>query len=133
MYDLDQMHVKLITAALSIACLTGCKPDHPAATPERPSGAYRIGGAVLAPSVISKIEPQYSEEARDAKLEGTVVLSLVVDEQGNPKDIQVKRPLGMGLDQKAVEAVQKWRFQPGLKDGKAVPVQATIEVNFRLL
>jgi protein TonB len=96
-------------------------------------GAYRIGGGVSAPSVLSKVEPEYSEEARKAKWQGTVVLQLVVDEHGLPKDPKVTRSLGLGLDQKAIEAVMKWRFKPGMKDGKAVPVFATIEVNFRLL
>ena len=96
-------------------------------------GAYKIGGGVSPPSVIFKVEPEYSEEARKAKFQGTVVLFIVVDEHGNPRDLRVLRPLGLGLDQKAIEAVQKWKFKPGMKDGHAVPVQATIEVNFRLL
>ena len=96
-------------------------------------GAYRIGGGVSAPSVLFKVEPEYSEEARKAKFQGTVVLSVVVDEKGNPKELKVMRALGLGLDQKAIEAVEKWKFRPGLKDGHAVPVFATIEVNFRLL
>ncbi len=96
-------------------------------------GAYRIGGGVTAPSVLSKVEPEYSEEARKAKWQGTVVLSLVVDDQGRPQNLKVLRSLGLGLDQKAIEAVEKWRFKPGMKDGKPVPVMATIEVNFRLL
>ena len=96
-------------------------------------GAYRIGGGVSAPAVLSKVEPEYSEEARKAKWQGTVVLSLVVDDQGRPQNLKVLRSLGLGLDQKAIEAVEKWRFKPGMKDGKPVPVMATIEVNFRLL
>ena len=96
-------------------------------------GAYRIGGGVSAPSVLSKVEPEYSEEARKAKWQGTVVLALVVDDQGRPQNLKVLRSLGLGLDQKAIEAVEKWRFKPGMKDGKPVPVMATIEVNFRLL
>jgi periplasmic protein TonB len=96
-------------------------------------GAFRIGGGVSAPSVLSKVEPEYSEEARKAKWQGTVVLRLVVDDQGRPQQLQVVRSLGLGLDQKAIEAVEKWRFKPGMKDGKPVPVVATIEVNFRLL
>ncbi|HUA85675.1 MAG TPA: energy transducer TonB [Bryobacteraceae bacterium] len=96
-------------------------------------GAYRIGGGVSPPSVISKVEPEYSEEARKAKWQGTVILQLVVDEHGMPRDMRVTRSLGLGLDQKAIEAVGKWRFKPGMKDGKPVPVIATIEVNFRLL
>jgi TonB family protein len=96
-------------------------------------GAYRIGGGVSAPAVLFKVEPEYSEEARKAKWQGTVVLSLVVDENGKAQGIKVVRSLGLGLDQKAIEAVEKWRFKPGMKDGKSVPVIATIEVNFRLL
>jgi len=96
-------------------------------------GAYRIGGGVSAPSILYKVEPEYSEEARKAKFQGTVVLAVVVDEHGIPRDIRVQRPLGLGLDQKAVEAVEKWRFSPGRKDGKPVAVVAVIEVNFRLL
>jgi periplasmic protein TonB len=96
-------------------------------------GAYRIGGGVSAPTVLLKVEPEYSEEARKAKWQGTVVLSLVVDEKGLAQNIKVVRALGLGLDQKAIEAVEKWRFKPGMKDGHPVPVMATIEVNFRLL
>jgi TonB family protein len=96
-------------------------------------GAYRIGGGVSAPSVLVKVEPEYSEEARKAKWQGTVVLSLVVDENGAAQAIRVTKSLGLGLDQKAIEAVQKWRFKPGMKDGKPVPVVASIEVSFRLL
>ncbi len=96
-------------------------------------GAYRIGGGVSAPVVLSKVEPEYSEEARKAKWQGTVVLTLVVDEHGLPQMPKVTRSLGLGLDEKAIEAVMKWRFKPGMKDGKPVPVIATIEVNFRLL
>ena len=96
-------------------------------------GAYKIGGGVSAPAVILKVEPEYSEEARKAKFQGTVLLSVIVDEKGNPRDLRIVRPLGLGLDEKAIEAVMKWRFRPGLKDGRAVPVSAYVEVNFRLL
>ena len=95
-------------------------------------GAYRIGGDVSAPALVSKVEPEYSEEARQAKYSGSVLLSVVVDENGVPQNIKVVRPLGMGLDQKAIEAVMKWRFRPGMKGGKAVPVMAQIEVSFRI-
>lgn len=96
-------------------------------------GVFRIGGGVSAPIVLSKTEPEYSEEARKAKYQGTVVLTIIVDAQGMPRNIKVVRPLGLGLDEKAIEAVEKWRFRPAMKDGKAVNVQATVEVNFRLL
>jgi len=96
-------------------------------------GAYKIGGGVSAPVPVFRPEPEYSEEARKAKWQGAVLLEIVVDENGVPQGIKVIRSLGLGLDQKAIEAVQKWRFKPGLKDGKPVPVSAAIEVNFRLL
>lgn len=96
-------------------------------------GIYRIGGGVSAPTLVFKVEPEYSEEARKAKFQGTVVLEVIVDEKGQPRDLRVSRPLGLGLDEKAIEAVMKWKFRPGYKDGKAVSVRASIEVNFRLL
>jgi TonB family protein len=96
-------------------------------------GAYKIGGGVSPPSILFKVEPEYSEEARKSKFQGTVLLFVVLDEKGNTRDIKILRPLGLGLDQKAVEAVEKWKFSPGKKDGKPVAVQAQIEVNFRLL
>jgi periplasmic protein TonB len=94
---------------------------------------YHIGGGVSAPIPIYQPEPEYSEEARKAKWQGTVVLSLIVDEKGRPTNIAVLKPLGLGLDQMAIAAVEKWRFKPGMKDGKPVPVIASVEVNFRLL
>lgn len=96
-------------------------------------GVYRPGGDVSNPIPISKPEPQYSEEARKAKWGGTVLLSLVVDETGHTRDIKVVKPLGLGLDEKAIEAVSKWTFIPGKKNGKPVAVAAQIEVTFRLL
>jgi len=96
-------------------------------------GVYRVGGGVKAGVLISKQEPQYSEEARAAKLQGTVVLAIVIGEDGQPRDLRVIKSLGLGLDEKAVESVAQWRFQPGEKEGRPVAVEATIEVNFRLL
>ncbi len=96
-------------------------------------GVFRIGGDVSQPVPIYKIEPEYSEEARKAKYSGTVLLSVVIDKDGLTRDIHVIRPLGLGLDEKAIEAVTKWRFRPAMKGGHAVAVQANIEVNFRLL
>jgi periplasmic protein TonB len=96
-------------------------------------GVYRVGGGVSAPSVLFKVDPEYSEEARKAKYSGTVLISLIVDPQGKALNIKVVRSLGLGLDEKAMEAVAKWKFKPGMKDGHPVAVVATIEVNFRLL
>jgi TonB family protein len=94
--------------------------------------AATVHAQTQAPVVISRTEPEYSDQARNAKWQGAVLLRVMVDETGVPQDIQVVRALGLGLDQKAIEAVQKWRFKPGMKDGKPVAVSANIEVNFRL-
>ena len=96
-------------------------------------GVYRIGGGVSDPVPIFKPEPEYSEEARKAKFQGAVMLSIVIDADGKTRDVRVIRTLGLGLDEKAIEAVLKWRFKPSLKDGHAVAVSANVEVNFRLL
>jgi TonB family protein len=109
------------------------RPDGTTSPAVSAVGGYRIGGGVSAPVPTFRADPEYSEEARKAKWQGAVLLQVVIDENGVPQNIQVVRPLGMGLDQKAIEAVQKWRFKPGLKDGQPVPVAAVMEVNFRLL
>lgn len=96
-------------------------------------GGYRIGGGVSAPVLIHKIEPEYSEEARKAKWQGTVRLTVIVDENGNVKNAKVVQALGLGLDEMALKAVSQWVFRPGMKDGKAVPVIASIDVTFHLL
>jgi TonB family protein len=96
-------------------------------------GALRVGGGVTAPTLQHKVEPEYSEEARKAKFQGTVVLYIEVDTTGKATNIHVIRSLGLGLDEKAIEAVKKWTFIPGKKNGVPVTVQATVEVNFRLL
>ncbi len=93
---------------------------------------YRVGGGVSAPVLIYKRDPDYTEEARNAKFQGTVLLSVEIDPTGTATNIKVSRRLGMGLDEKAIEAVKQWKFKPGLKDGVPVTVAANIEVNFRL-
>jgi TonB family protein len=95
-------------------------------------GPYRIGGGVSAPRAIYDPDPEYSDEARKAKYQGVVVLWVVVGADGTPKDIRISRSLGMGLDERAVEAVRRWRFEPARKDGRPVAVQLNIEVTFRL-
>src|ERR1039458_6338295 len=96
-------------------------------------GAFRVGNGVTAPVLLYKKEPEYSEEARKAKYQGTVVLYVQVDPSGKAINMKVLRSLGLGLDEKAMEAVKQWKFKPGYKDGKPVTVEAQIEVNFRLL
>ena len=97
------------------------------------ASVYKIGGPVSQPAIMRKIEPGYSEEARKAHLQGTVELVVIVDETGHVHDIKVEKSLGMGLDEKAVEAVGKWLFLPAKKNGEPVAVYATIDVTFHLL
>jgi TonB family protein len=95
-------------------------------------GYFRVGGGVSAPKPIYDPEPEYSEEARKAKYQGTCVLLLIVGPDGLPRDIRVTNTLGLGLDEKAIETVRKWRFEPARKDGKPVAVQIAVQVNFHL-
>lgn len=95
-------------------------------------GVFAVGEGVSAPRAIYQPDPEYSEEARKAKFQGSVVLGAIIGADGRPRDLRVARSLGMGLDQKALDAVAKWRFDPATKDGHPVAVQVLIEVDFRL-
>ena len=93
---------------------------------------YHVGGDVSGPKLIFAPDPQFTEQARQAKYQGACVLSLIIDAQGKPQRVQVVRHLGMGLDKKAVEAVKQYTFEPAMRFGKPVAVEVNIEVNFRL-
>src|SRR5580658_120538 len=96
-------------------------------------GLYKVGGGISAPVALNSVEAEFSDEARRAKYQGVCLISLIVDAQGNPQNPRVIRTLGMGLDEKALEAVRKYKFKPAMKDGRTpVPVMITVEVNFRL-
>jgi len=92
----------------------------------------RFGKGVTAPRVIYQTDPEFSEEARKAKFQGSCVLGLVVDANGRPTNIRVLNALGMGLDEKAIESVKNWRFEPDKKDGRGVAVEIAVEVDFHL-
>jgi periplasmic protein TonB len=95
-------------------------------------GLYKVGSGIAPPRQIYAPDPDYSEEARKMKHQGSVVLWMVVGTDGRPRNIRVQRSLGMGLDEKAIEAVKTWRFDPAKKDGQPVNVQINVEVYFRL-
>ncbi len=95
-------------------------------------GVFRIGGGVSAPRGLYTPEPEYSEQARKAKHEGTVILTVIVGPDGRTHGIRVARSLGLGLDEKAMEAVRNWKFEPARKGGQAVAVQVNVEVKFSL-
>jgi TonB family protein len=106
--------------------------SHPPA-PTVTGPVSRIGGGIKAPQVISKREPAYTNLARLLKVQGTVIVEVVVGADGTAQAFRLLRSLGFGLDEEAVRTVQEWRFQPATRDGNAVAVFASIEVNFRLL
>ncbi len=95
-------------------------------------GVYQVGGSVRPPIVTYQVDPEFSEEARKAKFSGNVVVSLIVGADGRPRNVHVLRGVGMGLDEKAVEAVQQYRFKPATKNGKPVDVYLNVEVNFQI-
>jgi TonB family protein len=95
-------------------------------------GIFHVGGGVSAPRVLYQPEPEFSEEARKAKYQGVCTLGLIVGADGRPSNIRVLSSLGMGLDEKAIEAVKNWKFEPAMKDGHPVAVQIAVEVDFHL-
>jgi TonB family protein len=90
-------------------------------------------GSVTEPVLLWKIEPEYTDEARRARVQGTVVLHIEVDTRGQAQNITVRQSLGLGLDERAIEAVRRWRFRPGYRNGKPWATAALVQVNFRLL
>ncbi len=96
------------------------------------SGIVNLGWAICGPRAIYSPDPEYSDKARKKKINGTVVLSLTVGTDGLAHDIQVEKKLGYGLDEKAVEAIRKWKFQPELKDGQPIETRINVEMAFRL-
>lgn len=118
---------KSIVVEPQTAAQSGKQPNH------ADGHVYKVGGEVSAPVPIVMPAAEFTKEARRKKFQGVVLISMVVDAQGNPQNPRVIRPLGMGLDQKALEAVRKYKFKPAMKDGKMpVAVAVTIEVNFKL-
>ena len=101
--------------------------------PSTESRVFYISRDVTAPELICHVEAEYTEEARQAKYQGTVVLSLVVQRDGSVRDIKVLLALKYGLTEKAMEAVLHWRFRPGMKNGTPVDVRKIVEVIFRLM
>ena len=103
-----------------------------APTLKEPAYSLKPGSGVSPPRATYQPDPEYSEEARKAKYQGTVVMSLRVESSGAPTDLQLNVPLGLGLDEKAIAAVSTWQFKPALKDGEPVAVTIHVEVSFRL-
>ena len=131
---LDATHSRERTrraARIPIAMITALFVVSLAAAPKQT--IYQVAEVSVPPRVASKIEPKYTTKARAAKIQGTVVLTMVIKADGHADHIHVRQSLDNGLDANAVSAIKKWSFDPAEKDGKRVPVNATIEVNFHLL
>jgi TonB family protein len=108
---------------------SGTNPEAKAPARARP---LQVGGGVTEPVPIEKPDPSYSEKARKARYQGTVVLWIVVDAQGDVEQQTVVKPLGLGLDERALRTVRTWKFKPAARNGTPVPVRVMVEVSFRL-
>jgi TonB family protein len=121
----------IVLAGVGVLSLQKSSAQAPPA--DKSDQVYKVGDGVTSPSVISKVDPQYTEDARKEKIAGSVMLSMVIGTDGLAHDISVTKSLDPGLDRKAAEAVEQWHFAPGALKGEPVAVQAVIEINFRLL
>jgi periplasmic protein TonB len=114
-------------------CCNGIGPDSGPYVGEGPPGIHPAGrDGVTVPEAIYSPEPSFSEEARKAKFQGVVMLMVVVGKDGHPYNIHVRQSLGMGLDEKAIEAVRNWRFRPATFRGQPVATQIAVQVDFHL-
>ena len=107
------------------------------------SGIYHVGDGVSAPQITYSVDPEFTDKARKKKISGTCTIGLVVDSRGNPRDVHVVKSIAesvppklrsdaQGLDERAVESVKQYKFKPGEFQGKAVPVETTVGINFRI-
>ncbi len=135
------MRILLLGFVMVVGCLAAqvLPPDKPAqsglpAGDLQPDthGAYKPGGAVSLPKLMHQVEPRYSKLAKKKKIEGHVIVSLIVDETGKPQDVHVKQGLGYGLDEEAVTAVRAWSFEPSRLNNKPVSIAMDVDVNFRV-
>src|SRR5262249_38699701 len=121
---------EVTAATVAIALIAAIALSVPLAAMQK---VYKVTDeGVTAPKLLSKVEPQYSEAARDAKIDGVCILTLEVDTDGLARNIKVKKSLHPDLDANAILAIEQWRFKPAEKDGKPVIVSANVEVNFKL-
>ena len=137
---MKKTRVQTIARALVVTFLLGGSvlfaqeaAEKTTANPEPADIVYKSGTkGVTNPRPIYQPSPDFSEKARKKKFEGVVILSLIITPEGTVRDPVIAKSLGYGLDEKALEAVRKWKFDPATKDGKPVAVRVAVEVNFRL-
>ena len=124
--------VGLLASFTLVAALWAFSPARSESRPGETGTVYKVGDGVLAPHIISKVQPSYPKDAKEPKVQGVVLLSVLVDKTGLPQEIAVVRTPDSSLGQAAIDAVQQWRFEPGTKSGEPVAVRAQIEINFQL-
>jgi TonB family protein len=105
--------------------------EEPPVAPSR-TGVNKIAGTVRPPRVLTSVDPPFSESAREFKVSGETLIDLVVDEQGHPTQFSIARPLGLGLDERAIAAILQYRFAPATRDGVPIKVELSIGVNFKI-
>ena len=123
--------------ALFVALFAGCacaQQVSPSPAPATPDALKlnHFGSGVSAPMPLNVVQAKFSKEARKHKITGVCLVSLIVDAQGMPQNARVIKGLGYGLDEQAVAAVNQYRFNPAMFDGKPVPVMIRIQVSFKL-
>jgi len=115
-----------------------CQPQTPTPTAPfdsckyLPVGPGPVGPGIRPPRALSIVDPKYTDPARKAKINGSVVVAVAINERGSVDDVKIVRPLGYGLDQNAMEAARQSKFVPASKDGKNIPVQFDMEMTFKL-
>jgi len=124
--------VAFLAAALA-AAQQAAAPNATAPSANTTSRPYQVGGRISAPVLTHSVMAKFTDEARRAHYQGVCIVALIVDAKGRPQNVHIVRSLGMGLDEKAMDAIRKYKFKPALMDGKTpVPVMVTVEVNFHL-
>jgi TonB family protein len=123
----------ILAASLAAQTPSSTPPDASPSANQPAPPLRKVGGSVLPPVVLFAPEPHFSEQATKAKVGGTVLVGLEIDTDGNPQHVHVIRGIGMGLDEKAIEAVRLYRFKPATENGNPVPVTINIAVNFQVL
>lgn len=121
--------MRAIVLCVAVSCLL---PGQAAASAPQTAGVYRPGNGVSLPVLVKQFKPQYTATAMRAGIQGVVVLECVVGTDGTVTDVRVTRSLDTTLDQEAIKAAKQWRFKPGTKDGKPVPVRISLEMTFTL-
>jgi TonB family protein len=126
--------MSLCVASIAVSWVLASPPLLFAAVDDEDDRVYNVGRDIKAPKLVYRIEPEYTDSARDANINGTVVLGLEVSKAGKAENIRIIRSLEDSLDQSAIRALQKWRFEPATKsDGTPVRVKSVIEFHFRRL